>query len=46
MRCEECGALFVLTEADDRTLFEERLSAHVLMHHQLTRATRSEAEGR
>jgi hypothetical protein len=46
MTCGECGATFVLTEADNRSEYEERLSAHVLAHHQLMRATRSEAEGR
>jgi hypothetical protein len=38
--------MFVLMETDDRQEYDERLSAHLAMHHEILRATRSEAEGR
>ncbi len=46
MICQECGVAFELTEGDNRNDYEERLSAHVLSHQELLRATRSEAKGR
>jgi hypothetical protein len=46
MRCDECNCMFVLMESDNRTEYEERLAAHLFMHQECLRATRSEAEGR